>query len=64
MQHDLFRSAHDLDLRSYFQHEFYGYIIVHSTRLYKRNTIWAKNMVPLLRQELLPKNVFPKNGYF
>ena len=47
MQHDLFGSRHDLDLRSNFQ------LIYHSTRLDTRNTMLTKNLCPLLNQKLL-----------
>ena len=41
MQHDLFRSDQDLDLRSNFLNDLsgQGQIIVHSTRLDERNTM-------------------------
>ena len=42
MQHDLFGSGHDLDLRSNVRFDLLGHIIHHSTRLDELNTIVVK----------------------
>ena len=65
MQHHFLRSDHDLDLRLTFKNDP-GQIIVHSTRLKKRNTMLAKWMSCLCWViSYYSKTVFSaKNGYF
>ena len=60
-----FRSGHDLDLWSNFQHKLLrshnGSFDV--SRQEEHDAV-KMNVVPLLSQKLLTKNVFRKNGYF
>ena len=62
MQHDLFGSGHDLDLRSNFQHDLSrrsNYISFDAAQQEKHDA-GKSNVVSLLRQKLLQKNVFRK----
>ena len=65
MQHDLFRSGHDLDLRSNFPHNF---LMSHYTSFdasrQEEHDAGKMNVVPLLSQKLLPRKKNRKNGYF
>ena len=65
MHHDPFGSGHGLDLRSSFEHDFlrsnYCSFDVPRQKKYDAGKI---NVVLLLSQKLLQKNVFRKNGYF
>ena len=59
MQHDLFRSGHDLDLRSNFQRDLSRstYISFDASRQEKHDA-GKMNVVSLLSQKLLQKNLF------
>ena len=61
MQHDPFRSGHDLDLRSKFQHDLSrsNYISFDAARQYKHDASKI-NIVSSLSQKLLQKNVYRK----
>ena len=61
MQHDLFGSGHDLDLRSNFQHDLSrsNYISLDAARQDKHDA-GKRNIVSLLSQKLLKKNVCRK----
>ena len=61
MQHDLFRSGHDLDLRSNFQDDLLmsNYISFDASRQEKHDA-GKINVVALLSQKLLQKNYFRK----
>ena len=66
MQHDLFGSGHDLDLRSNFQHDLSrsNYISFDAARQEKHDP-GKINIVSLLSQKLLQKNFCrKKNCYF
>ena len=65
MQHDIFGSGHDLYLRSTFQHDLSRSNLYHSTRLDKRNTMQATEMLCLYWvKSYYRKLFFCKNGYF
>ena len=65
MQHDLFGSGHDLDLRSNFQHDLsrLSYISFDATRQEKHDA-GKINVVSLLSQKLLQKNRYRKKRLF
>ena len=65
MQHDLFGSGHDLDLRSNFQHDLSrsNYISFDVSRQEKRDDRKI-NVVYLLSQKLLQKTFFAKMAIF
>ena len=65
MQHDLFGSGHDLDLRSNFQHDLSrsNYISFDASKQEKHGASKI-NVVSLLSQKLLQNNCFRKNDYF
>ena len=65
MQHDLFRSSHDLDLRSNFQDDLLmsNYISFDASRQEKHDA-GKINVVALLSQQLLQKNYFRKKRLF
>ena len=66
MQHDLFGSGHDLDLRSNFQHDLSrsNYISFDAARQEKHDDAGKINIVSLLSQKLLQKNVCRKKLLF
>ena len=59
-----FSNQDDLDLRSSFQNNLLGQIIVHSTFLEEKYDAGKMKAVALLSQNFLTKNLFRKNGYF
>ena len=61
MQQDLFRSGHNLALMPNFQHDILrsNYSSFSASRQEEHDADKI-NIVPLLRQKLLPKNVFEK----
>ena len=65
MQHNLFGSGHDHDLRSNFIHDLlrstYSSFDVSQEQKYEAGKM---NAVTLLSQKLLHENPFRKNGYF
>ena len=65
MQHDLFGSGHDLDLRSNFQHDFSRskYISFNAPRQ-EKHAADKINVVSLLSQKLLQKNLVRKKRLF
>ena len=65
MQHDPFRSDHDLDLRSNFQNDRSRstYSSFDASRQDEHDA-GKSNVVALLSQKLLPKNICRENGYF
>ena len=65
MQHDLFGSGHDLDLRSNSEHDFLrsNYISFDASRQEKHDA-GKINVVALLSQKLLQKNHFRKKRLF
>ena len=65
MQHDLFGSGHDLDLRSNFIFDFLGHIIHHSTRLDEINTMVVKPLRYLFGVQSYDRNTkYVKIGHF
>ena len=64
MQHDPFRSDHDLDLRSNFKND----LLMSANSSFdesrrKEHDAGKSNVVACLNQKLLPKTVFGENGY-
>ena len=65
MQHDLFGSGHDLDLRSNFIWNFLSHIIHHSTRLEELNTIVVKSLTYLVGVQRYDRKTKSSNiGHF
>ena len=65
MQHDVFGSGHQLDLRLNFQHDLLrcNFSSFDASWQGKRNA-GKINVMPLLSQKSLKKDIFRKNGYF
>ena len=65
MQHDLFGSGHDLDLRSNFQHDLLrSYYISFDAPRQEKHDAGKISIVSLLSQKLLQKTFVAKNCYF
>ena len=66
MQYDIFRSGHDPDLRSNFQHDHIrssGAVGLFDVYRQKEHSACKMIVVTFLGQKLLPKNMFRKNVY-
>ena len=65
MQHDLFGSGHDLDLRSNFQHDLSRSNYISFDAVWQeKHDAGKRNIVSLLSQKVLQKNVCRKKCYF
>ena len=65
MQHDLFRSGHDLDLRSNFIFDFLDHIIHHATRLEELNTMVVEKLTYIFGVQSYDRKIkSSKFGYF
>ena len=64
MQHDLFRTGHDLDLGSTFPNGLARSTNISIASQQDENDAGSMIVVPLRNQKLLPYKVSPKNGYF